>query len=203
MRTSADGVEQAHSQSATSRTVRDCLARRLPEQRAIAAALSDVDALLGGLDRLIAKKRDLKQAAMQQLLTGQTRLPGFHGEWEVSAWGCDQRDDAGGSVDSVEDYVRRLLMAGSSLMTSAVAGARLIDARVIMRIAVARICAVRVLSPLQGDVSHAPIRTHRDLVGECGYVDRDSPTSCARDQPVHGDSTRRDATKQPMCSRTC
>ena len=54
----------------------------LPEQRAIAAALSDVDGLLGGLDRLIAKKRDLKQAAMQQLLTGQTRLPGFEGEWE-------------------------------------------------------------------------------------------------------------------------
>jgi type I restriction enzyme S subunit len=53
------------------------------EQRAIAEALSDVDELLGGLDRLIAKKRDLKQAAMQQLLTGQTRLPGFHGEWEV------------------------------------------------------------------------------------------------------------------------
>lgn len=52
-----------------------------PEQRAIAEALSDVDGLLGGLDRLIAKKRDLKQAAMQQLLTGQTRLPGFHGEW--------------------------------------------------------------------------------------------------------------------------
>ena len=52
------------------------------EQRAIAAALSDADALLSGLDRLIAKKRDLKQAAMQQLLTGQTRLPGFSGEWE-------------------------------------------------------------------------------------------------------------------------
>jgi type I restriction enzyme S subunit len=54
-----------------------------PEQVAIASALSDVDALLGALDRLIAKKRDLKQAAMQQLLTGQTRLPGFHGRWEV------------------------------------------------------------------------------------------------------------------------
>lgn len=53
------------------------------EQRAIAAALSDVDALLGGLDRLIAKKRDLKQATMQQLLTGQTRLSGFSGEWGV------------------------------------------------------------------------------------------------------------------------
>ena len=42
-----------------------------------------MDALLGALDRLIAKKRDLKQAVMQQLLTGQTRLPGFRGEWEV------------------------------------------------------------------------------------------------------------------------
>ena len=58
-----------------------------PEQRAIAAALSDVDALLGGLDRLIAKKRDLKQAAMQQLLSGQTRLPGFSGEWEAVEFG--------------------------------------------------------------------------------------------------------------------
>ena len=59
----------------------------LPEQRAIAAALSDADAALAGLDRLIAKKRDLKQAAMQQLLTRQTRLPGFQGEWEVKRLG--------------------------------------------------------------------------------------------------------------------
>jgi type I restriction enzyme S subunit len=59
----------------------------LPEQRAIAAALSDVDALLAKLDQLIAKKRDLKQAAMQQLLTGQTRLPGFSGEWGVKRLG--------------------------------------------------------------------------------------------------------------------
>ena len=53
------------------------------EQRAIATALSDVDDLLVGLERQIAKQRDLKQAAMQQLLSGQTRLPGFMGEWEV------------------------------------------------------------------------------------------------------------------------
>jgi len=58
-----------------------------PEQRAIATALSDVDALLAGLDRLIAKKRDLKQAVIQHLLTGQTRLPGFSGEWEVKKLG--------------------------------------------------------------------------------------------------------------------
>ncbi len=57
----------------------------LAEQRAIAEALSDVDALVGALEGLIAKRRDLKQAAMQQLLTGQKRLPGFSGEWEVKS----------------------------------------------------------------------------------------------------------------------
>ena len=58
-----------------------------PEQKAIASALDDVDELLSGLDRLIAKKRDLKQAAMQQLLTGQSRLPGFQDQWEMKALG--------------------------------------------------------------------------------------------------------------------
>ncbi|MFI5165241.1 MAG: restriction endonuclease subunit S [Thermoanaerobaculales bacterium] len=67
----------------------------LPEQRAIAKALCDVDALLGGLDRLIAKKRDLKQAAMQQLLTGRTRLPDSHGKWEVKRLGDISRFLAG------------------------------------------------------------------------------------------------------------
>lgn len=57
------------------------------ERDRITEALSDVDGLLSGLDRLIAKKRDFKRAAMQQLLTGQTRLPGFDGEWEVSCFG--------------------------------------------------------------------------------------------------------------------
>ncbi|MDZ7753656.1 MAG: restriction endonuclease subunit S [Gammaproteobacteria bacterium] len=57
------------------------------EQSAIATALSDADALIESLDRLIAKKRAIKQAAMQQLLTGQTRLPGFTGEWETKQLG--------------------------------------------------------------------------------------------------------------------
>ena len=55
----------------------------LREQRAIAEALSDVDELLGALEELIAKKRAVKQAAMQQLLTGKTRLPGFSGKWKT------------------------------------------------------------------------------------------------------------------------
>lgn len=59
----------------------------LHEQRAIAEALSDVDGLLGALEALIAKKRAIKQAAIQQLLTGKTRLPGFSGEWETKRLG--------------------------------------------------------------------------------------------------------------------
>lgn len=55
----------------------------IPEQLAIATALSDVDELLAAQDKLIAKKRDIKQATMQQLLTGKQRLPGFSGEWEL------------------------------------------------------------------------------------------------------------------------
>lgn len=59
----------------------------LTEQRAIATALSDVDTLIASLDKLIAKKRDIKQATMQQLLTGKTRLPGFSGEWKMKKLG--------------------------------------------------------------------------------------------------------------------
>ena len=54
-----------------------------PEQRAIAEVLSDVDGLINALDALIAKKRAIKQATMQQLLTGKTRLPGFSTPWQT------------------------------------------------------------------------------------------------------------------------
>ena len=94
----------ASSVSANTNINQDSLKRLLlavppsaSEQCAIAAALSDVDALLAGLDRLIAKKRDLKQAAMQQLLTGQTRLPGFQGEWEVKRLGEVAEMGSGGT----------------------------------------------------------------------------------------------------------
>jgi type I restriction enzyme S subunit len=55
----------------------------LHEQKAIAAVLRDVDEQLSLLDRIVEKKRFLKQAAMQQLLTGKSRLPGFSGDWVV------------------------------------------------------------------------------------------------------------------------
>ena len=83
-------IMQMTAKSSVDSVRRDMITRMLvpipppdAEQRAIATTLSDVDALLGGLDRLIAKKRNLKQAAMQRLLTGKTRLAGFSGEWET------------------------------------------------------------------------------------------------------------------------
>jgi type I restriction enzyme S subunit len=82
-----NGVSQTHLLNNVFQKCPIPVPPNVEEQRAIATALSDVDALLAALDRLIAKKRDLKQTAMQQLLTGQTRLPGFHGDWEVKRLG--------------------------------------------------------------------------------------------------------------------
>lgn len=59
----------------------------LPEQRKIAEALSDVDELISALGKLIEKKRNIKTGAMQQLLTGKTRLPRFKGKWEEKRLG--------------------------------------------------------------------------------------------------------------------
>ena len=51
----------------------------LAEQEAIAEALSDADALIESLEQLLTKKRQIKKGAMQELLTGKKRLPGFSG----------------------------------------------------------------------------------------------------------------------------
>ena len=53
----------------------------LDEQNRISAALSDIDTLIANLEKLIAKKKAIKQGAMQELLTGKQRLPGFDGKW--------------------------------------------------------------------------------------------------------------------------
>jgi type I restriction enzyme S subunit len=53
----------------------------LPEQHAIAKALSDMDSYIVSLEKLIAKKKAIKQGAMQELLTGKRRLPGFTRVW--------------------------------------------------------------------------------------------------------------------------
>jgi type I restriction enzyme, S subunit len=73
----------------------------LPEQRSIAQALSDVDALIASLDKLIAKKRHLKTATMQQLLTGKMRSPGFgKGKWSRHQLGDVVEKIVGGGTPS-------------------------------------------------------------------------------------------------------
>ena len=72
-----------------------------PEQRAIAKALSDVDGLLSSLDSLIAKKRAIKQAAMQQFFTGRVRLPGFSEVWQTKRIGDFTDCTAGGTPSTL------------------------------------------------------------------------------------------------------
>lgn len=59
----------------------------ISEQREISITLFEIDYLIKNLDKIIAKKRDIQQAVMQQLLTGQRRLPGFSGEWQMKILG--------------------------------------------------------------------------------------------------------------------
>lgn len=73
------------------------------EQEAIAGALGDADALIESLEQLVAKKRHIKQGAMQELLTGKKRLPGFSGEWEVKRIGDVLTIAHGKSQHAVED----------------------------------------------------------------------------------------------------
>ncbi len=70
------------------------------EQEAIAEALSDADALIESLEQLIAKKRLIKQGAMQELLTGKKRLPGFSGEWAIKQLGDVIEKFIGGGTPS-------------------------------------------------------------------------------------------------------
>jgi type I restriction enzyme, S subunit len=75
------------------------------EQDAIAEALSDADTLIESLEQLATKKRQLKQGAMQELLTGKKRLPGFSGEWEVKRLGEIAHVKTGGrnNQDKIEE----------------------------------------------------------------------------------------------------
>ena len=81
----------------------------LTEQKAIATALSDVDALITSLDRTITKKKAIKQGAMQQLLTpphkGGKRLSGFSGEWERVKVEKVINVGRGGSPRPIQDYI--------------------------------------------------------------------------------------------------
>ena len=94
---SSDGVLAQHLRYAAGSSVlnlnKDIVSRvhvAIPgpqEQANISKALGEVDQLIEQLESLIYKKKNIKQAAMQELLTGKRRLPGFEGEWEVKRLG--------------------------------------------------------------------------------------------------------------------
>lgn len=76
-----------------------------PEQAAIAEMLSDIDTLIVNLEKLIAKKKAIKQGAMQDLLTGKRRLPGFDGEWKAVRLGDHCTVLRGGSPRPIQAYL--------------------------------------------------------------------------------------------------
>lgn len=94
----ASGVPSLNAK--TIENIQISLPPTVEEQNAIATVLSDTDALIERLEKLIAKKRNIKQGAMQQLLTGKKRLPGFGGEWEVKKFWEIFEITAGGDLDT-------------------------------------------------------------------------------------------------------
>ncbi|MCA1938978.1 MAG: restriction endonuclease subunit S [Dechloromonas sp.] len=86
-RSLTDSGAKAGMNLATVRQIKFAVPGKLNEQQAIATALNDADALIESLEQLLAKKRQIKQGAMQELLTAQRRLPGFEGEWKQVLFG--------------------------------------------------------------------------------------------------------------------
>lgn len=93
--------------SLTSKNILGIIAQfpELPEQTRIASTLSTIDNLISELERLIDKKRAIKQGAMQQLLTGKRRLKGFSEPWVEIRLGTVATILRGGSPRPIEDYV--------------------------------------------------------------------------------------------------
>lgn len=97
------------------------------EQRSIAQALSDVDTLIAALDKLLAKKRNLKTATMQQLLTGKKRLPGFNEDWQIFKVGDLFEVTAGGDLvksehSKINDIVHLYPIYANSVFNSGIYG---------------------------------------------------------------------------------
>ncbi len=87
VRETAAGTKVKHTSPSKLLEIPVTLPPSTAEQEAIAEALGEADALTEALEQLLAKKRHLKEGAMQELLTGNRRLPGFGGVWELVALG--------------------------------------------------------------------------------------------------------------------
>ena len=102
-----------------------------PEQEAIAEALTDIDTLIVNLEKLIAKKKAIKQGALQELLTGKRRLPGFTGQWMEYTLGDFVECIRGVSYDGSADLSQYETAATVRLLRSNnIKNARFVDADV-------------------------------------------------------------------------
>ena len=133
------------------------------EQEAIAAALSDADALIESLEQLIAKRRAVKQGAMQALLTGKTRLPGFSGEWEVKALGEIGEALIGLTYKPSDVRSNGVLVLRSSNVYD---GTLRFDDNVFVEMDIPERIMVR-----SGDILVCVRNGSRDLIGKCAQID--------------------------------
>lgn len=139
------------------------------EHAAIADALTDTDALIDSLEQLLTKKRQIKQGAMQELLTGKRRLPGFSGPWKEGPLdqviselvaGVSVNSDLHAAGNDVPSVVKTSAMKGGVFDPS--------ECKPIIHADLAR-----ATTPLRKDTLLISRMNTPDLVGEVGYVDRD------------------------------
>ena len=136
----------------------------LPEQQAIAEALADVDALLESIETTIAKKRAIKQGAMQQLLTARTRLPGFVGDWESRTLA-----EIGECLIGLTYDPRSVSPDGCLVLRSSNIGDRGLqfEDNVFVRMEIPDRIMVR-----EGDLLICVRNGSRPLIGKCALIDR-------------------------------
>jgi type I restriction enzyme S subunit len=136
------------------------------EQDAIAEALSDADALIESLERLIAKKRKIKHGAMQELLTGRKRLRGFHGEWQEKTL-ADLGESLIGLTYKPSDVKSNglLVLRASNVFQEALR----FDDNVFVNIDVPAAIILR-----KGDILICVRNGSRDLIGKCALINEEA-----------------------------
>ena len=133
------------------------------EQEAIAGALSDADGFIESLEELVAKKRRIKLGAMQVLLTGQKRLPGFTDEWEVKRLG-----ELGESLIGLTYKPSDVRSAGVLVLRSSnvFEGGLRFEDNVFVKMDI----PVRIMVQ-SGDILICVRNGSRDLIGKCAKID--------------------------------
>lgn len=158
-----DGVSQTHLLNHVFQKCPIPLPPTKAEQEAIAGALSDADALIESLGQLVAKKRQIKHGAMQQLLTGQKRLPGFTGEWETKRLGEIGEALIGLTYKPTDVREHGVLVLRSSNVYE---GRLRFEDNVFVEMAIPEKIMVK-----PGDILICVRNGSRDLIGKCAKID--------------------------------